>query len=167
MIYDIQLDQDSSKVAVSADGEGRYTVKIEDREYSVDLTEPQPNLFSLLLEGKSYEVGVDLDGEDCSLYVYDQFFQLKVRDPRRMALLGKGAADLVGGRAEIKAPMPGKVVKILAAKDEEVAEGQGIIVVEAMKMENELKSPKAGKVTEIFVDEGEAVDSGVVLVIVE
>ncbi len=167
MIYEIQLDQNSQSVAVTADGEGRYTVKVEDREYTVDLTEPQPNLFSLLLDGKSYEVGVDLEGENCSLYVYDQFFQLKVLDPRRMALLGKGGPDMVGGRAEILSPMPGKVVKLLAGKDDEVTQGQGIVVVEAMKMENELKSPKDGRVTEVMVEEGQAVDANAVLMVVE
>jgi len=167
MIYEIQLDQQSHPVAVTADGEGRYTVKVADREYTVDLTEPQPDLFSMLLDGKSYEVGVDLTAEDCSLYVYDQFFQLKVLDPRMMALRGKAGDDLVGGRAEILSPMPGKVVKLLAGAGDEVTKGQGIVVVEAMKMENELKSPKDGKVTEIMVEEGQAVDASAVLMVVE
>ena len=167
MIYEIQQDQQSHPVSVTADGDGRYTVKVDDREFSVDLTEPQPDLFSLLLDGQSYEVGVDLEGEDCSLYLFDQFFQFKVLDPRRMALLGKGGTDQVGGRAEINSPMPGKVVKLLADTGEEVTEGQGIVVVEAMKMENELKSPKDGTVTEILVEEGQAVEANAVLMVVE
>lgn len=167
MIYEIQLDEQSHPVTVTADGDGRYTVKVEDREYSVDLTEPQPNLFSLLLDGTSYEVGVDLEGEDCSLYVYDQFFQLKVLDPRRLALLGKGGTDQVGGRIEITSPMPGKVVKLLAGTGDDVTKGQGIVVVEAMKMENELKSPKDGTITEILVEEGQAVDANALLMVVE
>jgi biotin carboxyl carrier protein len=167
MIYEIQLGRQSHPVAVTADGEGRYTVKVDDREYTVDLTEPQPDLFSMLLDGTSYEVGVDLAGENGSLYIYDQFFQLKVLDPRMIALRGKGGADLVGGRAEILSPMPGKVVKLLAGVGDEVATGQGLVVVEAMKMENELKSPKDGTVTEVLVDEGRAVDANAVLMVVE
>ncbi len=167
MIYEIQLDQQSHPVAVSADGEGHYTVKVDDREYVVDLTEPQPNLFSMIIDGTSYEVGVDIGGEDCGLYVYDQFFQLKVLDPRMMALRGKAGDDLVGGRAEILSPMPGKVVKLLVGAGDEVTKGQGVVVVEAMKMENELKSPKDGKVTEILVEEGQAVDANAVLLVVE
>jgi len=167
MIYDIQLGQESQSVKVTPEGEGRYTVSVNDRKYAVDLTEPQPDLFSMLVDGRSYEVGVDLEDEDCNLYLYDQFFQLKVRDPRRMALLGKGEADQVGGTVEILAPMPGKVVKILAGRDEEVTEGQGVAVVEAMKMENELKSPKAGTVVDILVEEGQAVDANAVLLVIE
>nr|WP_306414357.1 biotin/lipoyl-containing protein [Corallococcus exiguus] len=73
----------------------------------------------------------------------------------------------VEGRQVILAPMPGKVVKVLVAVGEEVKEGQGLVVVEAMKMENELKSPKAGKVTEVFAKEGTAVENNAKLVVVE
>ena len=76
---------------------------------------------------------------------------------------GKGSA----GKAMLTSPMPGKVVKLLVTEGQEVAAGQGVIVVEAMKMENELKSALAGKVKEIFVAEGEVVESGAKLLLVE
>ena len=76
---------------------------------------------------------------------------------------GKGAA----GKAMVTSPMPGKVVKLLVGEGEEVRTDQGVIVVEAMKMENELKSAVTGKVKEIFVKEGEVVESGAKLLLVE
>lgn len=167
MIYDIVLGGKSYPVKVTAEAEGSYTVSVEDRQYAVDLTEPQPNLFSLLLNGKSYEVGIDTDRDEFSLYLWDRFFRLTVQDPRHKALQGKGRLDQAGGRAEISAPMPGKVVKILAPAGTEVKEGQGVVVVEAMKMENELASPKDGVVKEILTEEGRAVDSAEVLAVVE
>ena len=76
---------------------------------------------------------------------------------------GKGSA----GKAMLTSPMPGKVVKLLVGEGQEVEAGQGVIVVEAMKMENELKSAVAGKVKEIFVEEGQVVESGAKLLLVE
>jgi biotin carboxyl carrier protein len=73
----------------------------------------------------------------------------------------------VEGRQSIVAPMPGKVVRILAAAGESVEANQGLLVVEAMKMQNEIRSPKAGKVVEVKVASGEAVNSGQVLLVVE
>ncbi|HEY5675844.1 MAG TPA: biotin/lipoyl-containing protein, partial [Myxococcales bacterium] len=70
------------------------------------------------------------------------------------------------GKQVISAPMPGKVVKVLVKVGDEVKDGQGLVVVEAMKMENELKSPKAGKVTELHAVEGAAVESGAKLAVV-
>jgi biotin carboxyl carrier protein len=73
----------------------------------------------------------------------------------------------VGGIASMGSPMPGKVLKILKKEGDTVVEGEGIVVVEAMKMENELKTPKAGKVKEVRVKEGANVDAGAVLVLIE
>jgi biotin carboxyl carrier protein len=71
------------------------------------------------------------------------------------------------GRQQLTAPMPGKIVRVLLSVDEAVASGQGVVVVEAMKMQNEIKSPKSGRVVEIRVNEGDTVDAGQVLAVVE
>src|SRR4030065_584755 len=83
------------------------------------------------------------------------------------SLGGGGGGEDVAGKARAASPMPGKVVKLLVKEGEEVKSDQGVIVVEAMKMENELKSAVAGKVKEIFVKEGEGVEAGAKLVLVE
>nr|WP_305034252.1 DUF2118 domain-containing protein [Myxococcus sp. CA005] len=93
--------------------------------------------------------------------------RIDVADERRLRLRAANAAFSVEGKQLVTAPMPGKVVKVLVKVGDEVKEGQGLVVVEAMKMENELKSPKAGKVTELFAKEGTAVENNAKLVMVE
>ena len=95
-----------------------------------------------------------------------EHFEFELFDERK-SLLKKSAAMGVEGVQEIKSSMPGKIVKILVGEGEEVEQGQGLVVVEAMKMENEIKSPKAGSVKKIGVEEGETVEAGAILVVVE
>ena len=93
-------------------------------------------------------------------------FQVSLVDPRREGPSTSGRTEAAGPVA-VSAPMPGKVVRILTAEGEEVRQGQGLVVVEAMKMQNELGSPKSGRVRAVRVAEGQAVDSGEPLVLVE
>lgn len=91
---------------------------------------------------------------------------IRVVNPRKLRSAGTGG-EVNGGRAEIKAPMPGKVVKLLVKKGEEVAADQGIAVLEAMKMENELRTPVAGFVTHLDVGVGSTVEMGYLVAVVE
>jgi len=91
---------------------------------------------------------------------------MELLDERRLRLRQAGGKFSLEGPQRIDAPMPGKVVRVLVKAGDEVGEGQGLIVVEAMKMENELKSPKAGKITELHAVEGAAVESGAKLAVV-
>ena len=101
-----------------------------------------------------------------SIVVAGKRYLAEVSDPR--SLRGRKAkAGAVEGPRKIKAPMPGKIVKVLAAEGTEVKANQGILVMEAMKMQNEIKSPKAGVVRKISVSEGLAVNSGQTLATVE
>lgn len=120
------------------------------REASV--LEVEPGVYSILLEGRSFEVRT---GE----------MDVEVQDPREP----RKAAGLAGleGRQAVPAPMPGKVVRVLVAEGDEVSRGQGLIVIEAMKMQNELKSPKQGRVVSVSASEGAAVAASEVLVVVE
>ncbi|MFM8440048.1 MAG: acetyl-CoA carboxylase biotin carboxyl carrier protein subunit, partial [Acidobacteriota bacterium] len=93
-------------------------------------------------------------------------FEVKIADPR--SLKGRNARESsLDGAFEIKTAMPGKVVRILAEKDTEIKAGEGVIVVEAMKMQNEMKSPKDGKVREVRFKEGDTVNAGDVLAVIE
>jgi biotin carboxyl carrier protein len=117
---------------------------------------------SVLLNGKSYRVS---KGAGTEISVNGHVFSMEVFDPRDMRP-GKGSVAN-HGRQEIAASMPGKVVHILVSAGDAVAEGQGLIVVEAMKMQNEMKSPKAGRVAEVRVRPDVTVSAGEVLVVVE
>ncbi len=117
-------------------------------------------LYSVLLDGTSYEVRVLGN----TITVNNHPFDVEIEDPRRWKRSGSAAG--AHGRATINSPMPGKVVRLLVQLGDQVEAGQGIVVVEAMKMQNELKSPKAGRVAEIRVSENDGVAAGTVLVVI-
>ncbi|MEO6815992.1 MAG: biotin/lipoyl-containing protein [Edaphobacter sp.] len=122
----------------------------------------QPGVMSLVIEGRQYRCVLDGDG----VLIGGRRFAFEVSDPR--SLQGRrGAGGAAAGPRAVKAPMPGRVVRVLAAVGDEVAEQQGVIVIEAMKMQNELKSPKAGKVVRVAAAVGDTVGAGDVLVVVE
>ena len=143
-------------------------VRLDDQEFCVDFLQVDPGLYSLLIGGRSYEIDL-LELEDALMVLVDgQPFRVEIqeeRERRLRAARGKGQAQ--GGRRTVTAPMPGKVVRLLVRPGDPVRAGDGIVVVEAMKMENELKAPAAGTVKEIRVEEGRAVSGGDVLVVIE
>ena len=119
---------------------------------------------SLLIERRSYDVAVERRGPG-ELLVHVNGREVPVVLGRRGA--GTMPAGATAGPAAVKAPMPGRVIKLLVAAGDQVAARQGVVVVEAMKMENELRAPKAGTVRELRVAEGALVEAGATLVIVE
>ncbi len=132
----------------------------------MDVRWTQSDLLSLIIDGRSYQVDIHSDKDLHKVLLEGNHFEFELFDERK-ALLKKSAAMGAEGVQEIKSSMPGKIVKTLVAEGDEVEQGQGLIVVEAMKMENEIKSPKAGVVKKIGVKEGEAVESGALLIVVE
>jgi biotin carboxyl carrier protein len=117
-----------------------------------DALEVEPGVWSVLIEGRSYEVR--LVGDEILIGPY----RTQVERWRR----GGGAAGLQG-RAVILAPMPGKIVRVLVGVGDEVTAGQGIVIVEAMKMQNEMKALRAGRVTSVTCVAGDTVNAGAVL----
>lgn len=135
---------------------------VDGRVMQIDARMLQPGILSLVVEGRQYRC--ILDGN--AVLIGGRRFEFEVSDPRSLQGrrgVGVGAA---GPRA-VKAPMPGRVVRVLAAVGEDVSEQQGIVVIEAMKMQNELKAPKAGRVARIAVDVGDAVAANDVLAVIE
>ena len=121
----------------------------------------EPGVYSILMDGVSYEAAVT-ETPAGMVVVIDGFrFEIDVRDPRRFARRTAGGAT--DGVATVAAPMPGKVVRVLAQAGEAVAAGQGLVVVEAMKMQNEMKAPRSGKVLSLHAHEGDTVAAGEVL----
>jgi acetyl/propionyl-CoA carboxylase alpha subunit len=150
---------------------------VDGRVLSVDARMLEPGVMSLLVtypddrypgdtypdkEGRQYRCVLDGDG----VVIGGRRYGFEVDDPR--SLQGRrGAGAGTEGPRPVKAPMPGRVVRLLVEVGDEVAEGQGVVVIEAMKMQNELKSPKAGRVVRIGVAIADTVGSGDVLVVVE
>ena len=161
-------EKQSKSVDVEPLGNGRYAVTLDGVRHEVDATHPEPGVLSLILDdGESYAIDVEEAGDSVHVLVRDEIFKVDVADERKLRMRQASHAHSTEGKQLIRAPMPGKLVKLLVAVGDSVVEGQGLVVVEAMKMENELKSPKAGKVVELAVKEGQAVESGALLAAVE
>jgi biotin carboxyl carrier protein len=126
-----------------------------------DIVEVEPGVYSVIAGRKSWEVRVA--GHEVT--IGEHRFLVEFDDPRQWKR-SRHAAD-AHGRASIAAAMPGKIVRILVAVGDQVVAGQGILVVEAMKMQNELKAPRDGRVTAIEVKENDSVNAGAVLATIE
>ena len=153
--------------------DGYYTMTLDDRTYEVDAQLMKSLLVSVLIDHHSYDVDVEkmsddpLDGR-LGVRVRGRVVRLEMLDERRKKMKEAQSGRLDhGGAALITSPMPGKVMKYLKAVGDQVGEGEGVVVVEAMKMENELKSPIAGVVKSIEASEGDAVESGAKLMLIE
>jgi biotin carboxyl carrier protein len=143
-----------------------WKISLDGQPVNADAVKIDPNTLSLLLEGQSYEVRVTPSPDGVlKLQTRLQEFTAEVVDPRAWRGRRHGALEAVG-RQQIVAPMPGKVVRILVQAGDKVEAGQGLFVVEAMKMQNEIRSPKGGTVERLHVKEGQPVNAGEALCIV-
>lgn len=158
MIYEVKVADKTHRVELLKSA-GGWLCKLDGTALSLDAVSTQQGVLSILIDGKSYEVKQENTGAESNIVVRGMRFRAQVRDPR--SLRSRGGADSGGeGPKKIIAPMPGKVVRILAPVGTSVEHGQGVIVIEAMKMQNELKSPKKGTVKKLNITEGSAVDAG-------
>lgn len=123
-----------------------------------------PDAYSILLGGRSLEVTAEETPSGLLLRANEREFQVEIVDPRSWRR-AHGAGIELEGRQQLVAPMPGKVVRVLAAPGQQVSAGDGLLVIEAMKMQNEIRSPKSGTV-EKLAREGQTVNAGEVLAIV-
>jgi len=165
MIYDVSIAGKTHRVELLRSGTG-WQCRLDGRELPLDVISTQNGFFSILIDGKSYEVKQESTANETNIVIGGERFGAVVRDPRSLRSRRRsGAGD--EGVKKITAPMPGKVVRILAPAGTAVEAGQGVLVIEAMKMQNEMKSPKKGTVKRINAVEGTAVDAGQVLAEVE
>ncbi len=144
--------------------DGHYLVEVDGQQHVVDAQKLEGDFYTILTEGRSYEVSVEARGDGYQVRHGAAQQVVTLSDPSRRARELTAVAD---GPLKIVASMPGRVVRLLVAAGDEVEEGQGVVVVEAMKMENEITSTKAGKVTSVDVDEGQSVEGGATLLVVE
>ena len=164
MIYDVSIDGRSHRLELNR-ADGRWACRLDGREVEVDAVLARPDVLSLRIGNKAYEIKCERVANDMHLWVGSQRFGVDVRDPRSLRSRVRSVDD--SGPKKLTAPMPGKIVRILVSQGSEVAAGTGVLVVEAMKMQNEVKAPKKGTIQKILVSEGAAVNAGDVLAIVE
>jgi len=154
-------------VDVEALGDGRFVVTFNGARHELDALTLPHGAVSLIIDGQSYGVEFEEQQDEVAVLLKGQLTRVDVVDERRLRMRAASGGFSVEGKQIITAPMPGKVVKVLVKLGETVKEGQGLVVVEAMKMENELKAPKAGTVTELFAKEGSTVENNARLLVVE
>lgn len=144
-----------------------WNIRLDGQPIDANVALVAPHTLSILLRGQSFEVRVSEDpGGSLKLQTRGEEFTAEVLDPRAWRGRRHGAVE-AGGRQSIQAPMPGKVIRVLVGEGQNVEAGQGLLVVEAMKMQNEVRSPKTGVVQRILAKEGQAVNAGEVLAWVE
>ena len=166
MTYEVVINGNTHRVELTK-GEKTWVCKVDDSMMEVDAAFTARDVISILLGGKAYEVKRErsLSGET-HMIVGSARYSSEVQDPRSLKTR-RAKAGTEEGPQKLIAPMPGKIVRILVAEKGEVEAGQVVIVVEAMKMQNELKSPKKGIVAKLPVAEGATVNAGDTLAIIE
>ena len=164
MIYDIAIGAKNYRLELDR-ADGQWSCCLDGRNLEADAVLVRPGLLSLRLGNICYEVKCEHLAGGLKIWIGQDSVNVEVRDPR--SLRGRARLSDEHGDKKLTAPMPGKVVRILVEQGAQVEAGTGIMVVEAMKMQNEVKSPKTGRVQKLLVSQGAAVNAGDVLAIVE
>jgi len=134
-------------------------------EREADVEMPEPGVYSVLLDGRMYDARVEETPAGLVIVIDGYRFEIEVCDPRRWSR--RDASRGGDGIQTVTTPMPGKVVRVLVTPGDEVRAGQGLLVVEAMKMQNEMKAARAGRILSVTVKEGATVAAGDVLATIE
>ena len=165
MTYAVEIDGARRSVEFTpARAAGRATFYIDGRAVEVDAVRLSRGAYSILIGGRSIDVTVEESAVGLVIRAGGQEFRVNVFDPRSWRR-GRSSGMELQGRQQLVAPMPGKIVRVLVAAGQEVAAGQGLLVIEAMKMQNEVRSPKSGTV-EKLAGEGRTVNAGDILAVV-
>jgi biotin carboxyl carrier protein len=144
-----------------------YRIIIDGVERVIDGRKLSAHMYSLLVDNRSFTADIAVQNDIYTVVCEGKSFRLKLLDERRAVRPGEGTSEGREGDKAIRAFMPGKVVEVLVAVGDEVSKDQGVLIVEAMKMENEVRASASGKVKEIHVSPGQAVESGELLVLLE
>ena len=166
MKYEVLL-AGKTRVVEFTQENGAWKISLDGNPLDANAVEVAPNIFSVLLNGDSHQIRI-APRPDGTLTLHTGLaeYHAEVTDPRSWRGRRHGAVE-AEGRQQVTAPMPGKVVRLLVQQGDSVEAGQGLLVVEAMKMQNEIRSPKSGKIEKLFAKEGQPVNAGEVLLWVE
>jgi len=166
MTYEVTIDGKLHRVELNRGTDRKVELRLDGCTLNVDAVEAGRDVLSIVIDGRAWEVKRERVGGDMHLVIAGERYAAEVRDPRSFRAR-KAAGTGLEGPKKLVSPMPGKVVRVLVAQGAEVEAGQGVIVVEAMKMQNEIKSPKKGKVSKIIAVDGATVNAGEALAIVD
>ncbi len=164
MIFEATVDGHTARIEVRGNGP-EFTVLVDGRPRAVTVHPSAGHFQTLVIDGRSHDAGVLRQGESYSVALREGTFEVALVEAARggATAVRKAAA----GPAKVTAPMPGKIVRVSAAPGQAVRAGECLLVMEAMKMENEIRAPRDGRVKDVRVQEGQAVESGALLLLVE
>ncbi len=165
MVYDVIVDGKPHRLELEKAVAG-WDCRLDGQPVHIDAVIARRDVLSLLVDGHTFEIKREQTATELHLSVGTTRFAVVLHDPRSLRSRNRAAGDEKGPR-DLLAPMPGRIVRLLVAENSEVEAGQGIVVIEAMKMQNEIKSPKKGIVKKMSATPGAAVNPGDVLAIVE
>lgn len=169
MKLSVQHDKESHEINFERDGEN-VVVQIDGRSYEISVREVDGGLCLISSGGDVYECIVEKDPartDVITVMLRNRTFVATVINPRQLRSVSTSSVNAGDGSAHVTSPMAGKIVRVLVENGTRVGAGDGIVVVEAMKMQNELKAPRDGVVTELIAVEGTTVNAGDVLAVVE
>jgi biotin carboxyl carrier protein len=182
MKYEVRVGADTRSVSIERNAQGELRVAIERSApngagakvfAAVEVIEIGPGSFSILFQGASFDAQVISEAGGLAVFCRGREFHATVRDPRARSGAREGTwkkttggLQQTHGRQEVVAPMPGKVVRVLVAAGQSVEVGQGLVVVEAMKMQNEIRATKSGHAARLLVREGQTVSAGEPLLVI-
>lgn len=165
MKYEVEIEQTRYRVTLEGSG-GDFRARVDDRCYDVRILNPEPGVYTVLVGPRVFplRVGPPSPNGTVTVTVRHQSFDVRLIDRRhRPRAVDHGRQ----GRVEVTARMPGKIVRILTSTPTEIKAGEGILVIEAMKMQNEVRAPTSGRLVEITVREGQTVNAGETLAVIE
>lgn len=167
MAFIARLGDKTYTVEIEEIGKSLYRVAVDGSEFLVDGKKTGITNYSLIVDDRSFEVEVDITEDEYRVLVDGRNYHIDLVDERRVRLGGLQSGIQLQGRQNVSVPMPGKVIAVLVSEGDKVERGQGLVIVEAMKMENEVRCPIDGEVKEVRVKTGDALEAGAVLVVVE
>ncbi|OGQ82016.1 MAG: hypothetical protein A3F90_20370 [Deltaproteobacteria bacterium RIFCSPLOWO2_12_FULL_60_19] len=167
MAYIAKLGERNYTVEVEEVEKSIYRVSVDGSEFLLDGKKTGRTNYSLIVDNRSFEVDIDVSEDDYRVLVDGRNYHIHLLDERRMRLGGLQAGIELQGRQRVSVPMPGKVIAVLVSEGDKVERGQGLVIVEAMKMENEVRSPINGEVKEVKVKAGDSLEAGAALLVVE
>lgn len=165
--YDVTIGKKTYVVEIEQATETLYAVIVDGTRFEVDARNSGSDLWTMLIGHNTHDIDIVSQNGNFEMAVNGEMFTAEVIDEQRKSLLTRKGKFVAEGPQEVKAPMPGKVVKVLVKPGDSVNEGDGLVIVEAMKMENLLKSAITGVVKQVFVSEGQAVEARMPLVTVD
>lgn len=165
MIFEVTIEGVVRCLAVKRAEGSSYAILLDDRELLVDWLQVSPQALHLLVDGQGHDVGIERLASGYRVVTRDGVFDAEVTE----GVAGAAVASRKhgSGPTTVRAPMPGKVVRVLAAEGQDVGAGAGLLVMEAMKMENEIRAPRQGTLKSLAVREGQAVETGAALCVIE